>query len=126
MQQRADTVQGDEAIAADGPVVCESRKADELGSGAELVEKRVYEEQEQAEVERAYKGEAGPVLDFLGNGAVENKVDRTRKDGKNEALELSLAARGGETPSQPTPRNVVCVVRFRAIHGFPSSKKSTH
>ena len=44
LQQRADTVQRGEAIAADGPVVCEGREADDPGSGTELVEERVDDE----------------------------------------------------------------------------------
>ena len=44
LQHRADTVQRGEAIATDGPVVCEGREADDPGSGTELVEERIDEE----------------------------------------------------------------------------------
>ena len=44
LQHRADTVQRGEAIAADGPVVCEGREADDPGSGTELVEEGVDDE----------------------------------------------------------------------------------
>ena len=44
LQQRAAAKQGGEAIAADGPVVCEGREADDPGSGTELVEERVDDE----------------------------------------------------------------------------------
>ena len=71
-----------------------------------LVEERVYDEQEQVAAERASYGESGPILDSLGNDALEDEVDRGRKKGKEEALELQREARGGETPSQAPPRIV--------------------
>ena len=80
MQQRADTVQRGEAIAADGPVVCEGREADDPGSGTELVEERVDDEEKQVATERASDGETGSVLDSLGDGALKNKVDHARKE----------------------------------------------
>ena len=78
MQHRADMVQRGDAIAADGPVVCEGREADDPGSGTEFVEERIDDEDKEVATEGASDGKTGLVLNGLGNDTLKDEVDHAR------------------------------------------------
>ena len=58
LQHRAEAEQGEETLAADGPVIGECRKADDPAGRRKGVKERVHNEEEEVAAERAANGQA--------------------------------------------------------------------